>query len=302
MTMPREILPGATSLLSRRTSERRFFLRPDPRVTQAFFYCLAYAATIFGIDVHALVALSDHIHVVATDPFGVLPDFMQCLDLLVAKTVNAYRGRWECMWAPGSYSAVRLETPEDVLAKIVYVLANPVKAGLVSHAKDWTGATSVRWKFGETRTFERPVGFFDVDGTMPEKVALTLAPPPGFDDRTNEELDRLVLEQLRAEETRIRAERRAEGRPFLGMDGVMRFDPNDRPNTREPRREMNPRIAAADVDVRVEAIRARQDFLDEYRKAYCAWAAGNHDVVFPAGTWLMRVRHAAHCQPSPAPS
>ena len=302
MTMPREIRPGSTYLVSRRCSERRFFLRPDPYVTRAFLYCLGYAAATFGIDVHAIVALSDHIHLVLTDPDGVLPEFMQCLDLLVAKTVNAYRGRWESLWAPGSYSAVRLETPEDMLAKIIYVLANPVQAGLTSHAKDWTGATSVRWRYGETRTFDRPLGFFDGRGMMPAKVELTLVPPPGFDDRTNEELDRLVIERLRAEETRIRAERQAEGKSFLGMDGVMRCDPNDRPRTREPRREMNPRIAAADVDVRVEAIRARKEFLDAYRQAYCAWATGNHDVVFPAGTWLMRVRHAARCQPSPPPS
>ena len=65
---------------------------------------------------------------------------------------------------------------------------------------------------------------------------------------------------------------------------------------------MNPRIAAQDVDVRVEAIRARQDFLEEYRRAYLSWTAGDHGVVFPAGTWLMRVRHAARCQPSPPPS
>jgi len=40
-------------------------------------------------------------------------------------------------------------------------------------------------------------------------------------------------------------------------------------------------------------------FLDEYRVAYLAWRAGNHDVVFPAGTWLFRVRHAARCRPPP---
>jgi putative transposase len=57
MTMPREIVPGATYLLSRRTSQRCFLLRPDPFVTQAFLYCLAYAATTFGIDVHAFVVL-----------------------------------------------------------------------------------------------------------------------------------------------------------------------------------------------------------------------------------------------------
>jgi len=227
MSLPRQILPGSTYLISRRCLERRFFLRPDNYVTQAFLYCLAYAAATFDIDVHAFVALSDHIHLVVTDPNSVLPDFMQCLDLLVAKTVNAYRGRWECLWTPGSYSAVELETPDDVLAKFVYVLANPVRAGLVSHAKDWKGATSVRWSYGETRMFDRPRGFFDVGGIMPAEVELTLVPPPGFDDRTNDELDRLVIERLRAEETQIRAERRAKGVPFLAVDDVMRCDPND---------------------------------------------------------------------------
>ena len=299
MTMPRQILPGSSYLVSRRCLERRYFLRPDPLVTQAFLYCLAYAATTFGIDVHAFVALGNHIHLVCTDPAGVLPDFMQCLDLLVAKNVNAFRGRWECLWTPGSYSAVRLETPDDVLAKIVYVLANPLRAGLVSHAKDWKGPTSVRWAYGETRTFERPRGFFDADGAMPAKVDLTLVRPPGFDGWTDGQLDRVVAEQRRARETEIRAERRAQGKPFLGMDGVMRCDPNDRPGTREPRREMNPRIAAEDSAGRVDAIGAWQAFLDEYRVAYLGWRSGNHAVVFPAGTWLFRVRHAARCHPPP---
>ncbi|MBI5488563.1 MAG: hypothetical protein HY905_14615, partial [Deltaproteobacteria bacterium] len=48
--------------------------------------------------------------------------------------------RIACFFSPGSYSAVELETPDDVLGKLIYVLANPVSAGLVDHAKDWAGA------------------------------------------------------------------------------------------------------------------------------------------------------------------
>jgi putative transposase len=299
MTLVREVLPGWTYLMSRRCLERRCLIRPDRPVTQAILYAYGYATAQYEVDLHAFMALSNHHHPCATDRGGVLPDFMHCVDLLVAKFVNAYRGRWECLWTPGSYSAVRLETPEDVLAKIVYVQANPVAAGLVSHAKDWTGASSVGWRFGETRIIERPDGYFDPCGAMPEKVKLTLVRPPGFDGRSNEELDRLVAERLRERETELRAERRTRGPWFMGMPDVMRCNPNDAPGTREPRRVMNPRIAARDPDVRVAAIAARQGFLDDYRTAYRAWTAGNHDVVFPAGTWLMRVRHAASCRPPP---
>ena len=299
MTMPREILPGWTHLVNRRCLERRYLIRPDPPVTQAILYAYGYATASYEVDLHAFMALSNHHHPCATDRGGVLPNFMHCVDLLIAKSVNAYRGRWECLWTPGSYSAVHLETPEDVLAKIVYVQANPVAAGLVSHAKDWTGASSVGWRFGETRIIKRPDGFFDPFGAMPAQVELTLVRPPGFDGQTNEELDRLVAERLRARETELRQERRAKGVWFMGMSDVMRCDPNDAPDTREPRRAMNPRIAAQDTDVRVAAIEARQDFFAAYREACRSWTAGDHRVVFPAGTWLMRVHHAARCHPPP---
>jgi len=299
MTLPREILPGWTHLTTRRCLERRYLIRPDPPVTQAILYAYGYATSNFDVDLHAFMAMSNHHHQAATDRGGVLPDFMHCVDLLIAKFVNAYRGRWECLWTPGSYSDVHLETPEDVLAKIGYIQANPVRAGLVSHAKDWTGASSVGWRFGETRIIERPPGFFDPYGAMPEKVKLTLVRPPGFDGQTNAELDRLVAERLREREIELRQERRAKGPWFLGMPDVMRCDPNDSPRTREPRRVMNPRIAARDVAVRVAAIAARQDFQAEYRESRRVRLAGNHDVLFPAGTWLMRIRYGARCRPPP---
>ncbi len=299
MTVPREILSGRTYLMSRRTIERRFLLRPDRPVTQAILYAYGYATSKYEFDLHAFMALSNHHHPLGTDRGRVLPQFMRCVDRLIAKCVNAYRGRWECLWTPGSYSAVQLETPEDIIEKIVYVQTNPVKAGLVSHAKDWTGASSVGWRFGETRLIERPDWFYDSAGAMPEKVPLTLVRPPGFEGQTNEDLDKLIVERRRARETELRAERRGSGVWFLGMPDVMRCDPKDAPGTREPRRGMNPRIAAKDTAVRIAAIEARREFLHAYREAYRAWRAGNREVEFPAGTWLMCVCHGARCRPPP---
>ena len=49
MTAPRQILPGTTYMVTRRCSERRFFLRPSAIVNQIFTYCLAYAAQETGV-------------------------------------------------------------------------------------------------------------------------------------------------------------------------------------------------------------------------------------------------------------
>jgi putative transposase len=298
MSLPREIVPGASHSVNRRCTLRSFLLLPKPYVKQVFEYCLAHAAKRYNVLIHAYEVLSDHFHLALTDPDGCLPQFMQLLDSLVARALNAHWGRWESFFAPGSYRAVRLWTPEDLLSQIAYILTNAVAAGLVDRTRRWTGAHSYGWAFGETRTFERPSGdFFDGASSLPEEVSLKLTRPPCLKDLTYKQLDERVRRLVIERETEIRAKFRTEGRSFLGMDRVLRFKPEDRAKSRERRRGINPRVAAKDKQVRVDAIEHWSAFVSAYREAWLAWRGGNHSVVFPAGTWLMRVRHRAACRP-----
>ena len=52
-------MPGATYLVTRRCTERRFLLRPGPQTDAIFLYVLAVAAKRFGIKVHAFCVLSN---------------------------------------------------------------------------------------------------------------------------------------------------------------------------------------------------------------------------------------------------
>ncbi len=67
MTAPRRVIPGARYLLSRRCSERRFFLRPSEAVNDMLRYVLAVAAERYGVVLHSFCVLSNHLHVVLTD-------------------------------------------------------------------------------------------------------------------------------------------------------------------------------------------------------------------------------------------
>jgi len=60
MTLPRQVVPGRDYMITRRCSERRFFLRPDEDTTNAFVYCLALAATRANVQVTFSVAMSNH--------------------------------------------------------------------------------------------------------------------------------------------------------------------------------------------------------------------------------------------------
>jgi len=61
MAVPRRVVPGKTLFVSRRCSERRFFLRPCKATRSTVLYLVAEAANRFGVKVHALCVMSNHL-------------------------------------------------------------------------------------------------------------------------------------------------------------------------------------------------------------------------------------------------
>lgn len=295
MTAPRQVLPGTTYLVTRRCAQRQLLLRPSATTNAIFLYVLAVASRRFGVRVHAYCVLSNHFHLVVTDPDARLPAFEQYLDSLVARALNASLGRWESFWAPSSYSAVALASAEDVVAKAAYVLANPVAAGLVRRGREWPGLWSAPEGIGAaTVTARRPETFFRHSGYMPALAELELSAPPGFDSR--EEFVHRLAEALAALEESARRELASSARGFLGAKKVLAQDPGRRPAAREPRRALNPRVAARDKWKRIEALARLVEFLAAYRRARAAFRAGARDAVFPAGTYLLRVVQGVSCE------
>lgn len=294
MTAPRQILPGTTYLVTRRCSQRQFFLQPGATTNGVFGYVLAVAAQRFGVLVHAYCVMSNHFHIVVTDPGARLPGFEQYLDSLVARALNASLGRWESFWAPRSNGAVVLGAPRDIVAKTAYVLANPVAAGVVRRGREWSGLWSGPATMGTRgRDFRRPRAFFRPDGTMPELAHLELAVPPGFSSA--DEFREQVSASLAALEER--AADRSAGR--LTTRGRAARQHPAASVAREPRRALNPRVAAQDKCIRIAALGRLVAFLASYRLAWSARRAGDREAIFPAGTYLLRVMHGVPCAASP---
>jgi REP element-mobilizing transposase RayT len=295
MTAPRRVLPGTVYLITRRCSERRFFLRPSQVVNEIFLFVLAIAARRYGVLVHASCVLSNHAHLIITDRTGRLPAFMQYLDSLVARAVNASLGRFEGFWASDtSYSAVEPLEPGDIVAKTAYVLANPVAAGLVRRGAEWPGLWTSPELLGSAKlTARRPRVFFDPKGYLPDAAELELTTPPGFGSAT--EYRTLVSAALQELEAKHREELTGRRRRFLGVARVLAQSPFARPLADAPRFELNPRIAARDRWRRIEGLLRMKSFVDEYRKAWASWRSGTRGAIFPPGTYLMRVLHGVQC-------
>ena len=295
MSQPRQVLPGTTYLVSRRCAQRQFLLRPSRRVNHIFHFCLAVAAQRTGIQLHAYCALSNHYHLVLTDPAGKLPEFMHWFNEHVAKSINALLGRWEAVWAQGSYSAVRLADVEAVLNELVYVYTNPVDAGLVRRARDWPGALSLPHHMtSPPREIRRTAGFFRDQGPVPSSTLLELSIPPvltGESDDLTKRLERMVRER----ERELQQQAHSRGLRFLGRKKVLRQSPWGRPRDAEPRRGLNPRIACRDKWKRIETIQRLKEFLAAYREARQRYLDGQTNVRFPAGTYWLRVRLGVLC-------
>ncbi|HEU4437968.1 MAG TPA: hypothetical protein VFT36_01885 [Methylomirabilota bacterium] len=295
MTAPRQVLPGTTYLVTRRCSERRFFLRPSTITNDIFLYVLAVAAQRHRVHVHAFCVLSNHYHLLVTDPDARLPAFMQYLDSLVARGTNASLGRWEGFWScEASYSAVAHGATSDIVGKAAYLLANPVAAGLVRTGREWPGLWTAPEQLGTaTITALRPKGFFSPTGDMPESIELALSRPPGF--ASPKEFQDAVTAALHDLEEESRREFAAAGRRFLGRVRVLAQNPFARPAPGEPRRHLSPRVAGRDKWKRIEALSRLLGFLRAYRAARAAMRAGLRDVIFPAGTYLLRIQHGVRC-------
>jgi len=290
MTAPRRVLPGTAYLVTRRCSERRYFLRPDRLTTAICRFVLALAAWRFGIRLHAFCFLSNHFHLVLTDPKARLPAFMQYLDSLIGRAVNASRGRWDHFWEDAPYSAVVLTSPRDVVEKAAYVLANPVAAGLVRHAREWPGLWSgPHLLAADPEDVARPEGFFRRCGLVPKRIQIGLAAPQGFGSSAE------FREALQSALAELEAHHARERRGFLGVARVLAQKWWARPQHAEPRRRLSPRVAGRVESLRVEALAGLHEFLAAYRVAWKAWRKGRRAVVFPAGTYALRVLHGAAC-------
>ena len=280
MTCPREILPGRSYLVTRRTTQRQFLLRPSRATNQNVRYCLALAAERTGVILHSVCVMSNHWHGVVTDPDARLPEFTECFHKLLAKSQNAYLDRWENLWSSDKTSVVLLTSEHDVLEKMAYTLANPTSAGLVSSPEDWPGVISGR--FAEECQAEMPDAFSDEDGDLPESVELQFARPQIFAELSDAELYARLRDEVAARVRATRNEMAQSGRSFLGRESILRQSVEASPKTKAPRRNPNPRIAAQSSVERIAAIRHMCDFYRAYRAAWNEWRQGNRNATFPA--------------------
>ncbi len=280
--MPRQVLAGTTYMISRRCTDRRFYLRPSPWLNAVALFLLAVFAKAFGMEVHGFTMMCNHYHLMLTDPYGRLPKFMERFNRQLALAVKFYHGVRGTVFDPSvSYHAMPLPTAEAVLDKLSYMTLNPVTAGLVPHHKQWNGLLTTPEQLGTVLAegIRVPTFFRKVRWLVPARFVLTM--PPALRDQNRDEVVTTLQRLIEQRRRQIRG-------PFQGMERVRQIPINSHPTTQSsatPKR--NPTFSAKSSRIYREAQASLRRFRQAYRAALLLFREGHFATPFPEGTWWM---------------
>ena len=108
----------------------------DASVVRVVLSQIARAADIEGFNVLAYCAMPDHLHLLI-EGRAATSDAKRFIKLGKQLTEFAYRREWRRpLWQASAWDRV-LRKDEDTLAVVAYILANPVRAGLVAEPLDY---------------------------------------------------------------------------------------------------------------------------------------------------------------------
>jgi REP element-mobilizing transposase RayT len=127
---------GRIYLLTAVTHERQTIFK-DWRIGRLVVHELRRAQESGDATSIAWVVMPDHFHWLIELHNGDLPKLMQSVKSRSARAINKERGRQETLWQKGYFDRV-LRRDEDLKSAARYIIANPMRAGLVAHVGDYS--------------------------------------------------------------------------------------------------------------------------------------------------------------------
>lgn len=144
------------------------FPLPLGRVWELFQEEFHLAHRLHALEIHSLVLMPNHFHLLARDPSGQLSECMHRSMLSLTKRINGEATRIGNLWSARFYRCL-IKNPHYYLNAYKYVYFNPVKAKLCHRAEAWPYST-LHGTLGQSHllipTIEDENLFRDLDGTL----------------------------------------------------------------------------------------------------------------------------------------
>lgn len=134
--LPRLTLAGYPHHIIQRGNNRQVIF-VDRQDFETMLGLLAENAQKFAVAIHAYVLMDNHFHLLATPATAeALPLMMQAVGRSYVRYFNQRHGRSGTLWE-GRYRSTLIETERYLLACMVYIDLNPVRAGTAAQPGAW---------------------------------------------------------------------------------------------------------------------------------------------------------------------
>ena len=134
--LPRLTLPGYPHHVIQRGNNRQPIFASTADF-QALLDLLKENAKKFDVAIHAYVLMTNHFHLLLTpQTTDGLPQMMQAVGRRYVRYFNDTQQRSGTLWE-GRYKSTLIEADRYLLACMAYIDLNPVRAGLVTQARDY---------------------------------------------------------------------------------------------------------------------------------------------------------------------
>jgi REP element-mobilizing transposase RayT len=291
----RYIPPGCLVEVTCRTIQGRHLLRPGSRFNRLFIGILARAQRRFRMRVCEPACLSNHYHLLLIPDNALqLALFMNYLNSNLAREAGRLHD-WNARFWQSRYSAVPVSNEEAAqVERLLYLLAQGCKEGLVSSPLEWPGVNGTRawlrgiplrgiwidrtaaYKSGR-RNGESRLSDFELEETLQLSALPCWA---HLDSRSYRARYAELVREVEQDASRLAEE---TGRAPAGADAVTVRDPHFWPN--RVKRMPAPWFHAATRTARKSFREAYALFLAAYRRAAESLRAGILDVAFPEGSF-----------------
>ncbi len=305
MSRPLRFIPegGALVEVTTRTIQGRLLLRPSQKLNDVFLGVLGRAQSRHPLEVVAYCCLSSHYHLLLrVDNAKQLSDFMTYFNGNLAKEVARLTGWKDRVWSRRYQAIVISDEEEAQVERLLYILGNCVKEGLVGSPLEWPGVHCARALITGERVegtwFNRSLeSNASLRGETYEErkyasiEVVHLSPLPCWKHLSEEVYRERVAELIRQIEQDAAVQRQEAGIPLLGADGVKAQNPETRP--RKLKKSLAPLFHAFRKAARKALYEAYAWFVAAYREAAAKLRSGDRTVAFPRGCFPPRLPFVA---------
>lgn len=304
---PRHLPPGWSVEITTRTTCGFFLLPPTAHFARIFVGILARAQEKYPVRIHAVVAVSNHYHMILTpDDLEQLANFMEYVNGNLPGEAKRLVGWKGAFWADRYHMVPISPEPQAQLDRLRYVLSHSVKENLVAHVSEWEGLHSAEalidgvplsgmW-YARSEQYEaqrqsarkaarRGLPTEEISrAAFMQPYELKLAPLPCWESLSRATIRKRVAEMVTDIEASAATVREQLGTSPVGMETIRNQDPLSRPI--QSKQSPRPMCHAASKEMRERVKQAYRGFVEMFREASRLVKFGRvSEAVFPKGSF-----------------